>query len=456
MPPKKSTAKAKPKAKAKAPSTTVRKSGSSKATVTNVKASSSSSSRNLNAEPVAPSSNSAFKISLGQPSWKHAKCAVCKLKIGADSTCFEFRDMHGLRQAEGEAAKQQREKRETAEKKARQELKQKRELKERNPEAYKQKYKRFSNHYIGCACCAAMGISLPGDDFSECEEVDPDGNDSLDDEEEQIGYMGMYDPLDSYCDMYESGRRQGKFTWTLHPTARCLGAWRKLNWWEKYRSLLPVASGVEGYQSLENSVGNMGGKNEFKQVWDGIRTGTKSLTQSGPSSSSSSSANTNINSVTDRGVLSSAQFSLFKQKLAGLSSTKKPDLLRMLKKNEITGVSQLPKSHLAELVAVNQALGGALAPCPKCNRGQLDFDRITGEVACRGYKRGMTGWVHCLGPAHLGKPWEKLGRRPWREGLAEGPQPRAARGSARRNLYGYGGGGSFYDDYDPFDGFDFF
>lgn len=260
---------------------------------------------------------------------------------------------------------------------------------------------------------------------------------SLDEEEENLPYSAMYDDH-LMGDDFADGRRRGRYTYVLHPTARCLGAWRKPNWWSK-SSLPAVIPNITA--SLDK-----GAKTELDRVWRQIRNGEDpAAATTAPSSRGGGSS-----SSASRGVLSAAQFASFQQALTAANTNSRPDLLRMLKQNDIQGMSTGNKSLLAETVAILKTLGVPKA-CPKCGRGQVDFDWKTGQVTCRGYKVGMAGWKHCLGPAAQGVAWSQLARVAWKEGLAPPPQPKA-KAKPYKPYGGYGGfGGGFYDDYDPFD-----
>ena len=123
--------------------------------------------------PAAPAKKLGLSLRTG-PSWKHAKCAVCKLKM-ADSVCVEIVDRSGLAAAEEKVEQGRKTQSEKNLKERKAELERKRQLKARDPAAYERKYKAF--HYLGCACCEAMGISLPEDDYGEeyeCEPIDED------------------------------------------------------------------------------------------------------------------------------------------------------------------------------------------------------------------------------------------------------------------------------------------
>mmetsp|Transcript_20013 Transcript_20013/g.51159 ORF Transcript_20013/g.51159 Transcript_20013/m.51159 type:complete len:513 (+) Transcript_20013:90-1628(+) len=379
----------------------------------------------------AAAAGPAFRTSLGAPSWRHAKCAVCKMKIGAKAVCFEFEDTAGLRAAQED----RRNKSEQDFEERRAELKRKRELKARSPQEYERQYPR--RHRRGCACCEALGL-----DFYEPSDGEGSGGaepeDSLDEEERQLEWMrgDCYSPFDDE----DQGHLLGRFTWALHPTERCLGAWRKPNWWEKYRTWLPKAK-VVAQSGQKKTKLSSAAKAEFKRVWVAIRKGKDSTNSSSAVAASSSST-----SASSRGVLSAAQFATFQQKLIALKAVTKPELVRMLKHNDIQGVSSIPKARLADLVAIHQTLG-VPAACPACRKGQVDFDWKTGEVTCRGHKVGMRGWRQCEGPTKAGKSWSQLERAAWREGLAPPPGPRAKARPFRPWYHEYS---DMYDDYGMF------
>lgn len=395
------------------------------------------------AEPQLPVATvPAFSMEIRLPSWKKAKCAVCHLRIG-DNQCFQFMDVERF---DAEESAKVREKAEKAEEEERNELKKKlaakRKLKAENPKLYERNYKRHNRHGMGCPCCEAMGLSLPGDELQCIEDEEPE-EDSLDIEEEEINIGGRTYYMHLY-DEQEDGKRRGKYIFNLHCTERCLGQWRKPHWWAKYRPKLKSADEMvasSGPSSSNAPATKLTGPElqEFKRVWKAIGEGREIAPPAG-------------NSAASRGIFTAAQYETFKNKLEQLNAEKKDTLVRMLKKNGIQGITNDSKPRVAQLVAVCQTLGFVFLPCPKCNRGQIAFDYQTGQVTCKGYKQGMTGWRHCEGPAKVGKTWDQLATTPWQEGLAEpaGPRP------PRRNFEPYGYGGYDFDAYDGYDPFDMF
>lgn len=374
-----------------------------------------------------------FRCSLRIPEWRHQKCAVCKVKV--DGVCFVFEDLERIEKGAREAAKARKARAEEQLTRERARLQRMRELKQQDPEEYKRCHKR---HQMGsdCPCCDALGISLPNYADEDADGMDSEvasETDSLDNNDRYIE-MCVGDEF-WYDDMVEDGRRKGRFTWAVHPTQRCLGVWRKPVWWAKYRDRLPEELNA-GEQLSEAA------REEFEAVYRALRRNDPSPkfnSDAGPPSSSSTVP-------VARGVLSEAQFRTFQDHLEDLKTTTKPDLLRMLKKNDILGASHQPKSELVNLVAVNRTLG-VLEKCVKCRQGQLDFDWQSGQTTCRGHKVGMTGWRHCTGPVVSGKRWQEIPRTPWESGLAPPPGPKAkAKAFVRYREFDF-------DDFDPYGAF---
>ncbi|CAD7965893.1 unnamed protein product [Amoebophrya sp. A25] len=446
-----------------------------------------------------------FRVSLGFPSWKHAKCRVCNVKIGEAAICFTFEDIARLSVKEAALQRARQEERKKSVAAAKTALEKKRQLKASNPEEYERRYKRF--HYQGCPCCEAMGISLPEDEWGDADyhcsysdEEEEEEYDSLSEEAAQIE-SGMipsdFGNLDYLDRQQEDGRLRGQHTYALHPTARCLGSWRRANWWEGYRARLPTSAALLKDVPAQAPAAPQRGrkrargpapileikpamteseKKEFQLVWDAIESGNgdpskvasslcitasaasasaavtaSALTGAGADGSAQSSSSSSSSGI-NRSVLSNSNWQKMQQHVEKVRGKNKPELLRMLKHNGIVGVQTCAKAHIVDLVAVNQTLG-VLKHCPKCRRGQLDFDWATGKVTCRGYKRGMTGWVHCAGPTFAaGETWRDLERTAWKDGLAAPPETReAARARKAANPYRPAYSSSFfYDDYDPF------
>lgn len=111
---------------------------------------------------------------------------------------------------------------------------------------------------------------------------------------------------------------------------------------------------------------------------------------SGSSSSSSGRVLTeeDLGSGDSRGVLTKPQFTKIVRLKKELVSRGNAQLKAMLCKNKMLMSGR--KDELVERIAEGQVLG-AIPTCPKCGKGKLRWDRMTGEYKCPGYLDEVDG-----------------------------------------------------------------
>lgn len=115
--------------------------------------------------------------------------------------------------------------------------------------------------------------------------------------------------------------------------------------------------------------------------------------------------------VVSQGVLTDDQFKAFQATKDELAKKSVAQLGALLAKNGLPKSGA--KAALVERAAECKALGGVPPVCPTCEKGRLQFSRITGGISCPGFFDEAAGRrKNCKGPSAdftmVRTPWQEL------------------------------------------------